>query len=79
MNESNAKLYGLMDIWNSNGLIFEEDLSGIRLINTAENFHQGGLASAVFAYQSDHLPSPNLQIHLVQGDNARKALRDAAH
>ena len=57
----------------------QEDLACVGVIQAVEDVHESRLAGAVLTEQRMHLASPNIQIDVVVGDDARELLADAAH
>ena len=51
----------------------------IGLIGAGQDLHQRRLAGAVLADQPEHLAATDFEVDIVQRDDARKALADAAH
>ena len=57
-------------------LAVDHDAARVGPVNAAENFHQGGLASAVLAQQGVDLAGRDRQADAVQGFDTREALGD---
>ena len=57
----------------------EQDYSLVRSGKAVEDIHQRRLAGAVLAEQRVDLAWPDLEVDVIVGDDARVALRDAAH
>ncbi len=56
------------------GFAVDDDLALVRLLHSREQSQQRGLARAVFAEQHVDLAAAEVERHLVQGDDAWKAL-----
>ena len=63
---------------NRHRLAVDEDLALVRLYEPVEHVHQGGLAGAVLAEQTVDLARRDREVDVVVGNQAAKALRDAA-
>ena len=48
-----------------NGLTLQKNLAAVHLVNTGENFHQGGLAGAIFADQPEYFAGTNIEADVV--------------
>src|SRR5215469_15239336 len=59
-------------------LVVDEDLALIRLNETIEDVHQGGLAGAVLAEQRPDLTRLDHQVNVIISYEAAETLRDAA-
>lgn len=57
----------------------DEDLPRIGSIQTGQDAHERGLASAVFAEQRVHLAPPSREVDVLVGHDAREALVDPQH
>jgi hypothetical protein len=53
------------------------DRTGVWLIETVQDFHQGALASAIFAQDSVDLAAIDVEVDVVIGQNMGKALGNA--
>jgi hypothetical protein len=53
------------------------DGPGVGLVESGQDVHEGRLARPVLADQRQHLAAPDLQGHVVAGQDAGKALGDA--
>ena len=60
-------------------LAVEQDLALVGRGEAVEDVHEGGLAGAVLAEQGVDLAGPDLEVDVGVGNDARIALRDAAH
>ncbi len=60
------------------GLASDEDLAFVGPVEPVEDVHQRRLAGPVLPQQRVHLPAAEVEIDVVVGDDARKALRDPA-
>src|SRR5271166_2208167 len=54
----------------------DENPSRVRLVDAAQDLHKRGFAGAVFADQANDLAAPDVDRHVLERMNARKALRD---
>ena len=61
------------------GVAVEEDLALVGRRQPVQDVHQGRLAGAVLAEQRVDLAGPDVEVDRVVCDDARVALRDAAH
>jgi hypothetical protein len=59
-------------------LAVDQDLSLVRLQQSVEDIHQGGLARTVLAEQGVNLPGFDGQVDVVIGDQVAETLGDAA-
>ena len=50
MNNANAQVLGSARAGNSDRLSVHHNFTSVRVINTRENFHQGGFACTIFAH-----------------------------
>ena len=60
-------------------LAVEQDFARVRLVHAVEDFHQRRFARAVFAEQRVNLARFHVEIDVIIGEHAGKALGDAAH
>jgi len=79
MDKGNAELHRVRDTPDSDALTIDPYLAYIRLIDTTEDLHEGGFASAVLAAERNSFPTSNLQVHFVQRHYSRESLGDSAH
>ena len=61
------------------GCAVEADLAGIGPVDAGEDLHQRRLAGAVLADERDDLAARDVEVHLVQRDDAGKTLGDRSH
>ena len=61
------------------GRAVEQDLALIRGRQPVKDVHEGALAGTVLAEQGVNLAGPDVEVDPVVGEDARIALRDAAH
>jgi hypothetical protein len=57
----------------------KDDFARIRLVNTGQYFHEGGLSRAVFSHQAKDLTPVKGQAYIVQGLDTGKGFTDAFH
>ncbi len=57
----------------------EQNLALVRLVHAIENFHQRRFTRAVLAQQRVNLAGLHVEVDAIVGENAGKALGDAAH
>src|SRR5665811_2268173 len=57
----------------------DQDLPLVRLVHAVELAHEGALARTVLAEQGVHLAGRHVEIDMIVGKHAGKALDDAAH
>ena len=57
----------------------DADLAGVGPVDAGKDFHQRGLAGAVLADECDDLAAGDVEVHLVQSDDAGKVLGDRSH
>ncbi len=79
MNESDAVALGFPHVAQNDGLAVDEDFAFVGQVRSPEYFHEGALARAVFAHQGQHFPGLERQRDVLQRDDTRKPLGDAAH
>ena len=63
---------------NATGLIVDQDLAGIGLVQPVQDVHEGGLAGAVLAEQAESLAVAHLETYVVIGEHTWEALGYAA-
>ncbi len=54
----------------------ETDGSGVRLVHSGENFHQGGLPRAVVADQGDDLTREDVEVDIGEGGDGAEGFAD---
>ena len=64
MHNRNAGVSGRYDTVDIHLLTLDQNFSLLRMIDTAENFYQGGLAGAVLPQKSVHLSRAKLQLYI---------------
>ena len=57
----------------------DQDLPFIRVIDPGDHIHQGRLAAAVLAENSQDFPPVYVQIHMIIGQDAAESLGDSPH
>ena len=57
----------------------EADLAGVGLVDAGKDLHQRGLAGAVLADERDDLAARDLEVHLVESEDAGKTFGDRSH
>src|SRR6185295_9531777 len=77
--EPDASVDRIGDRPDRNLMSFDSDLASVRLIDSAQNLHQSGLAGAVLSGESDDLSGADLEIHAIKRDHAREELGDRLH
>ena len=63
---------------DAHGLAVDQDLALVRVVEPVQDVHQRRLAGAVLAEQRVHLAAPEIEVDVVVGDDAGKALGDPA-
>ena len=79
MDEGDAEAHRIVDVLDLDGFVGKDDFSGVGLVDAAEDFHQGRLASAVFAAQADDFGLADIEIDIIERDDARESFGDSAH
>ena len=76
-HHADAQLPGLQRVAHVHLAPLKENLTGIGLDRTVDDFHQGGFASTVLTQNGIGLPGHHLQAHVIVGHHAGIALGDA--
>ena len=79
VDHADAQANGVGGRLDAHGLAVEQDRPGVGLIETVQDLHQRGLAGAVLAQQRMHFAGADVEIDVVVGQHAGKALDDAVH
>ena len=79
MNQRNALPFGFRNAVQNNRLTPDRNLPRIRLIGPAQNLHERAFARPILAHQREHFPLMQGNPHVLQRNDARKALGDAVH
>src|SRR6185503_2304846 len=79
VNKGDAELHRVGHFLDLHGLAVKKDFTGTGLVDSTQNFHQRGLARAVFAAERDDLAASDLKTDVIQGDYAGKSLGNPAH
>ena len=79
MDDADPGLLGMFGPADLVALAVEVELALIGGVDPGEQLHQRRLAGAVLADQGEHLAAVQVQVHVLQGLHAGKALRHPAH
>ena len=79
MYHGDAAVQGIQGALDLNGLSLINHFALVHMINAEHAFHQGGLASAVFAHQGVDSAGAELKLCVVQRLDAGEGLDDATH
>src|SRR5262245_14029781 len=79
VDESNASPNGIRNRTDYHLLTIDLQAPGVRLIDTAENFHESGFTGAIFTGQRDDLTRIDLQLDLVERNHARETFAHPPH
>ena len=77
MNQGNSVIQRLTDRSKVDRCSVENDVAGIRCLNTGEDLHECTFAGSVFTDNRQNFAFTDMQVHMMQSTNARKALADA--
>ena len=77
VNHADSQPFGILRGINGNLFAVHEDLTLVRLIDTGEHIHQGGLTGAVLTQQGEDLTGTDVQLHIVVGNHAAEGLGNA--
>ena len=79
MDDIDAHILSRARIRNGNFFAFNLNGAAVGLINTGENFHEGGFARPIFAHQGQHFTGMKVKLCLTQSMHAGKPLFDIPH
>ena len=76
VDEADAEGDGIGYGVDGDGFVVDADFAGVGLVDAADNFHEGGLAGAVFTDEGDDFGGGDGEVDLVEGDDAGEAFGD---
>ena len=81
MDDNDTDMLAIFDVLKPAFAILIDNIASIGAIgiDTAENIHQRGLASAIFATEGMDLAFRHLDVHVIQRLNAGELLGDILH
>ena len=79
VNDGDAQLLGVVRALDLGFLPVQEDAPGVPAVRAREDFHQRGLAGAVFTDQRQYLTGRHLEVHVVQRLHTGEGFRDTLH
>ena len=79
MHHADAEFDGVFGSRDFDRLPIDQDLALVGFVQAVDHVHQGALAGAVFAQQSQNFAFAQREVDIVVGENAGEAFGDAAH
>ena len=77
MNKGDSERHRVVNVVNLQRFPVEFKLAIVRLINSADDFHQRGFARAIFAAERDDFSCADFQRDVIERDDAGKTFPDS--